>query len=137
MIRTISIKGFTVMELMIALAVVAILATLAFPSFSEQLLRGRRMDAITTLLNLQIAQETWRANNNRYADLDDLGWTTDLSTEGHYRIRVTQHSAAGFVATAEPLRGGAQRDDPCGTFALDQRGPVFSEEYADAVCWRR
>lgn len=136
MIRTTSIKGFSLMELVIALAVIAILAALAFPSFSDQLQRGRRMDAITTLLDLQIAQEAWRANNNNYADLEQLGWTTDASAEGYYRIRIAQRSAAGFLATAEPLAGGPQRDDRCGTFALDQRGPVISADYADDICWR-
>ena len=135
MIRT-HVKGFSLMELVITLAVLAILATLAFPSFSDQLQRGRRMDAITTLLNLQIAQEGWRANNNSYADLEQLGWTTDASAEGYYRVQIVRSSAAGFLATAEPLAGGPQREDRCGIYALDQRGPVISADYADDICWR-
>ncbi len=128
--------GFSLVDVVIAMAVVAILASLAMPGFSEVLQRGRRVDAINSLLALQLAEERWRANHGSYASLDELSWS-DISTEGHYRLRVEQISAAGFLASAEPLGDGAQHDDACGTYALDQRGPVLTNDYADAACWRR
>lgn len=126
--------GFGLMDVLIALAIVAILATLAYPDYREHLARGRRMDAVTALLGMQVAQEQWRANHPEYAALEDLAGVAADSAEGHYALRVLRHSAAGFLATATPQ--DVQQDDACGVFALDQRGPVH-EGYADAACWRR
>lgn len=126
--------GFGLMDVLIALAIVAILATLAYPDYREHLARGRRMDAVTALLGVQVAQEQWRANHPEYAALADLAGVAARSAEGHYALRVLRYSAAGFLATATPQ--GVQRDDACGVFALDQRGPVY-EGYAEAACWRR
>ncbi|MFN2308483.1 MAG: type IV pilin protein [Gammaproteobacteria bacterium] len=131
------VAGFTLMELLIAVAIVAILATLAVPGFQDTLMRGRRGDAITSLLSLQLAQEKWRANHAEYARLDELGWADATSLDGHYRLHLRERSASGFLATAQPRPAGPQQHDVCGEFALDQRGPVFAPEYADATCWRR
>lgn len=129
-------KGFGLLELLIALAIVAILATLAYPNYRAYVERGRRMDAITALLGVQVAQEQWRANHPHYAALDDLDWIGESSAEGYYRLRVPQRSAGSFLAVAEPRRDGPQRDDSCGAFAVDQNGPVY-EGYAEATCWQR
>ena len=126
--------GFGLMDVLIALAIVAILATLAYPDYREHLAKGRRMDAVAALLGVQVAQEQWRASHPEYASLADLDGIAARSAEGHYELRVLRHSAAGFFATATPQ--GVQRDDACGVFALDQRGPVH-EGYAEAACWRR
>jgi len=128
--------GFTLLDVLIAVSIVAILASLALPSFRDAFQRGRRVDAMTSLLSVQVAQERWRANHTTYADLDALGWS-DTSTEGHYQLRLEQISAGSFFATAEPHADGTQVGDACGTFALDQRGPVVTTEYADGACWRR
>lgn len=129
-------SGFGLIDVLIALAIVAILATLAYPDYRGYLERGRRMDAINALLALQVAQEQWRANHPQYASLSDLDWIGDRSAEGHYSLRVVRHSAGGFFAIAEPRDGGPQQNDNCGVFAVDQRGPVY-EGYAEAACWRR
>lgn len=128
--------GFGLMDVLIALAIVAILATLAYPDYRDFLQRGRRTDAVTALLSVRVAQEKWRANHSAYGELAELGWTDDASTEGYYQLRMLEYSAGAFFAIAEPLPGGPQQDDTCGVFAIDQRGPVF-EGYAEAACWRR
>ncbi len=128
--------GFTLLDVLIAVSIVAILASLALPSFRDAFQRGRRVDAMTSLLGVQVAQERWRANHTAYASLADLGWTA-RSTEGYYRLRMEETSAGSFIATATPQSGGPQRDDACGMFAIDQRGPVLTTDYADGACWRR
>lgn len=137
MLRKRTHAGFTLLELLIAVAIVAILASLAYPNYREHVQRGRRMDAIGTLVSLRVAQEQWRGQHRQYADLTDLGWAQDRSADGHYQIRIAEQSAARFVALAAPRADGSQQGDRCGVFAIDQSGPLFTTGYADADCWRR
>ena len=62
-------RGFSLIETMIALVVVSVLAGLAYPSFLQLLRKARRGDAIMALLDLQQAQERWRANAPSYGTL--------------------------------------------------------------------
>lgn len=128
--------GFSLLELLIVVSIVAILASIVLPNYSDALQRGRRVDAITALLNVQIAQERWRANHSSYASFDDLG-LAELSADGHYQLALDALTAGSYFATAVPLADGPQHDDDCGSFALDQRGPVLTIDYADDTCWRR
>jgi type IV pilus assembly protein PilE len=129
-------KGFTLLELLVVLSIIALLATLALPGYSTALQQGRRGDAIGALLRLQLAQEHWRANHDEYASLTALGLGS-LSGDGHYRLAVTAPDAAGYHATATPLVDGRQADDACGVFAVNQDGPDHSSGYANARCWKR
>jgi type IV pilus assembly protein PilE len=130
------VHGFSLVELLTALAIVAILATVTIPSFSGVVAKSRRSDAVSALLQLQLAQERWRAEHLSYAlDLSVLGYISSASPDGYYRLRVTQADAAGFIAIAEPV--GAQRGDRCGAFAVDGNGPRYGEGFADTGCWRR
>lgn len=129
-------KGFTLPELLVALAIIAILAALALPGYSGALQQGRRGDAIAALLRLQLAQEEWRGRQAAYASLDALGLDS-LSADGHYLLAITDPGAAGYHATATPVAGGPQADDACGAFAVNQDGPDHSGGYAGARCWKR
>lgn len=129
-------KGFTLLELLVAMSVFALLAALALPAYTAALQQGRRGDAIATLLQLQLAQEQWRARHPQYASLADLGMGS-LSRDGHYRLQVTAHDAAGYHATATPVANGRQAGDACGRFAVNQLGPDHSGGHADARCWKR
>ena len=80
-------SGFTLIELMIVLAIVAILAAVAYPAYRDQVVKARRTDAKTSLEQLRLDQEKWRANNRTYGSLADLGRGT-ASTEGYYRLAV-------------------------------------------------
>jgi type IV pilus assembly protein PilE len=129
------VDGFSLIELLTTLAIVAILATVTVPSFTGFVAKSRRSDAVAALLQVQLAQERWRAEHLSYtADLSALGSTSSKSPDGYYRLRV-QADAAGFFVTAEPV--GVQQADSCGTFALDESGPHYAEGFADRTCWRR
>jgi type IV pilus assembly protein PilE len=128
--------GFSLIELLITLAIVAILAVITVPSFSGLVARSRRSDAMAALLDVQLAQERWRALNFSYAPaLSALGWATADSPDGYYRLRINNADDSGFTVTARPV--GVQQSDSCGVFAVDEQGPDYSAGFADEGCWRR
>ena len=128
--------GFSFPELLIALAIVAILATITVPSYSGLVAKTRRGDAMAALVQVQLAQERWRSRHPSYAqDLKTLGWSAPESPDGHYRLRVAHADAVGYLLLAQPT--GAQRADRCGVFAMDSQGPAYGGDYAGPLCWNR
>lgn len=135
--------GFTLIEILIALAIVAILAAIAMPSFQQQIRQARRADGQTALMRLAIAQEHFRADCPRYAsqiggtrgcaDTNDHLGESDLSTDGHYRLAVESATSSAFKLTATPV--GAQIHDKaggtaCNPLTLDQDAHRTPKE-----CW--
>lgn len=131
-----SSSGFSLIELLITLAIIAILASITIPSYSGFIEKSRRGDAITALLQIQMLQERWRVDHPQYAaGLAAMGWTRAATDGNYYRLRVQQASAGNYLAVAVP--DGVQRFDACGIFAVDFRGPVYASSYASPRCWRR
>lgn len=144
-------RGVTLIELITVMVVIAILASIAIPSYRSYLLRAQRSDATRTLLRIQAAQEKFFAQNNRYADQlsaaspDGLGIAA-VSDNGFFDITLTPPDGAaaigdGYRATATPHPGSGQADDTrCRSFtvdhnlhktALDGAGVDVTRE-----CWR-
>lgn len=121
---------------MIVLVLIGVLATLAVPSYLQAVRESRRADAVTSLLEIQLAQEKWRSSHAAYGALGDI-WTGTDSRDGYYTLAVSGNDATGFTATAAPKAGEPQQGDSCGTFAIHQDGPDHSGTYADADCWNR
>ena len=112
------IKGFTLIELMVTVSIVGILAIIAIPSFTEQVAKSRRAEAIRGLGDLQLRQERWRSNHTQYAvDGETVGSNTfSIPTVDNYTLSITNRSATGYTATA--TRSGSQTGDRCGNFVL-------------------
>lgn len=131
-------RAFTLIEMLITIAVIAILAGIAMPAYQDYARQSRRIDGQTALLNLQMAQERWRANNQSYsASLNDLGVSTN-SSENHYTIAITSGStsAGGYTATATTKSSSPQAGDTnCSTLTLSQSGNQTS--MTPAACWKK
>lgn len=107
--------GFTLIELMIVVVIIAVLLAIAIPSFNEYIRRSRRAEAIAGLQQMQLAQERWRSNNPTYGAGTDIG----LPQSPYYTFSVSGNTATNYTLTA--TRAGAQTTDTtCGNYSITQ-----------------
>ncbi len=141
-------KGFTLMELMITIAILAILTGIAYPSYAQYMMSSRRETAKTALLDLAGKETKYYSVNNTFTvTLTDLGFSVATnvpvpdSSSTYYTITVTTNGtgaiADGFLATATPT--GVQAADNCGSFSVDETGnKSYTPNGTDpgaASCW--
>lgn len=81
-------RGFTLIELMIVVAIIGLLAGIGYPSYTEYVMRGKRSEARSGLLDAGAKLERYYSDNAQYADLATAGIQTS-SDNGHYTISVT------------------------------------------------
>jgi len=112
-------SGFSLLELLVALVIVAILVGIALPSFRGALQKGRRSDAISALSRLQQAQERWRSNNATFAATPAALGLATTSPDGHYTIAVSNNTTVGYIASATAVSTSPQADDAtCQTLTI-------------------
>lgn len=153
-------RGFTLIEVMIVVVIVAILAAVAIPSYQNSIQKTRRADAKETLTRVAAAQERYFFTNNKYAsDLTELGFADaggGDSTEGNYTIALgdpANPATAGakvlcktgtneypcFTLTAVPKTTGHQsQDTECKIFSITHTGKKLAKSGATDTtekCW--
>ena len=127
-------KGFTLVELLITVAVVAILAAIAFPAYQEQVRSTRRAEARAALQEIALRQQAFFLDNRSFtATLGSGG--VDLATKtdsGFYDLAVTNPTGCpiGSCYRLEAVPNSVQADDSCGTLVLTSVGTKLP-----ANCW--
>ena len=118
-VKPVGQAGFTMVELMAAVLIAVLIASVAYPSYRDQVHKGRRSDAIAALGALQMAQERYRNTTVRYAESVELLGRPSQSEGGHYDLSVQNASASSYtlVATAKPSSSQAQ-DNNCTRMAI-------------------
>lgn len=115
--------GFTLVELMVTVAIIGILASIAFPSYQEYLKKGRRAAAQSHMMDIAQRQQQYLIDTRSYASsLSDLNLTTpaDVSTYYTIEIEVGEDPPPSFTVTATAISGTAQAGDP--TLTIDNAG---------------
>jgi len=146
-------SGFTLIELMVTVAIVTILATIAVTSYTSQVQKSRRTEAKSALLDLAGREERLFSTTNTYSDKEAfLGYATSGTTainnmpfgNGYYQLTVTWPDAANqpgvansYLLTATPVAGQSQAGDTaCGSFSVNQLGQqTVSGTATAASCW--
>ncbi|MGY5452298.1 type IV pilin protein [Agarivorans sp. MS3-6] len=138
-------RGVTLIELMIAVAIVAILAAVGYPAYTSFVVESRRAEAKKELSTLAVLQEQYYADNAEYsASLADLGLAgagaSSYNTESaYYSVTLTASAAAGtFSAKATAIGSQLSSDTDCKSFSINEEGAksaVSSTGTSSTDCW--
>ena len=134
-------KGFTLIEVMIVVAIIGILSAIAYPSYTEYIARGHRADARAGLLQAQQWLERAATATGVYPTTlpDTFTWASDATKR--YTIGFKDAPTDSTYTLVATRKTGAQANDKCGNFTLTHTGVRSAESYASgtsvAECWNK
>lgn len=101
------VKGFTLIELMIVVAVIGILAAIAYPNYTDYVKRGKAAEATSTLADLRNRMEQYFQDNKTYVDTGGAvaPCTATAGTTKYFTYACTTQTATTYTLTATPVAG--------------------------------
>jgi len=126
-------RGMTLIELVIVVAIVGIMTTIAVPSYRSYTLRVHRTEAIRMLLQASMCQERLAASRGSY----DTSECRPVSAQHRYEITYSAPDTQGHTYIAMAIPNGAQLADPCGSLIIDQSGNrrISAPDASVTKCW--
>lgn len=138
--------GFTLIEVMITVAIIGILSAVALPSYQSYIQKSRRTEARTILMDAASKQEQYILNFRTYTtSMTALGYAASPATSetGLYSVSAAAGGCGSiarcYTLTATAVTGkGQDKDTKCKSFSLDSTGAKTSKNASDAAttdCW--
>lgn len=136
--------GFTLLELMIVVAIIAVLAAIAVPTYTNYVVRTKRVAAASCLSQYANYMARFYTTNLNYKkDADDngivlptLGCAGPDQTQDYYKYMLASATTSAYSLKAVPLNAQQSRDTRCGTLTLDQTGRRGISGTGDVKkCW--
>ncbi len=131
-------NGFTLIELMVVVAIVGILAAIAYPSYNEYVKKTRRAEVVAIMLENAQLMERFYSQSGTYVGASIVAQSPADGT-AVYDIAVddTNTSETAFIINATAVSGGVMDGDECASLSIDELGTQGSGSGSNAVCWRR
>ena len=140
--------GITLLELLIVVAIIAIVSAFAYPSYTQHVVNTKRAVATATLLQVAERQQQFFIDNKQFTDdLTNLGFAANplvVADDGQdtvagdsdavYSVALSNVTATTYTITAAPLNGQASRDTDCASLTLDQSG-ARGNSGGGSNCW--
>ena len=130
-------NGFSLIELMVVVVVIAIITSIAYPAYQDQISKTRRSDAKAALMDAASKMERHYTQFARYSGTIANSGIPATSSENYYNISATVTGATSQTFTLTATRAGAQVGDDCGNFTIDeaQNKGVVSGTLGAQQCW--
>jgi type IV pilus assembly protein PilE len=132
-------KGFTLIELVIVVAIIAVLSAIAIPAYRQYVLRSNRTSATRALQDMATREENYYFTNNAYTNsTTNLGLTSAVTPDGYYTLSIPSASSTDYTLLATPTPGSPQTQDvKCLNFQLQRNGTeTATGTSGSASCWQ-
>lgn len=126
-------NGFTLVELMVVLGIIAIISTVAYPAYQDNIRKANRADGMA--MAMEVAQRLERCYT-AYGAYNNANCPTGPieSSEKHYEINIVA-DASSFTVTADPVSARQLKDTQCASLSIDNTGKKSASGPKGLDCW--